>query len=106
MFGEAAERSIHDGGNETLAFFQDLFKAYFRASTPHDILANAEAVYREHNSKIRRIVPPERLLIYEFGSGWAPLCRYLGKKVPECGFPRLNDEASLREKIGDYRNER
>ncbi|KAK3385696.1 hypothetical protein B0H63DRAFT_544128 [Podospora didyma] len=60
-----------------------------------DDLANARArapgVYRRHYETLRRIVPRERLLEYRLGDGWAPLCEFLGKEVPDVEFPRVNE---------------
>ena len=48
--------------------------------------------YREHVEEVRRVVPPERLLVYDVKEGWEPLCRFLGRPVPAgVPFPRLND---------------
>lgn len=44
-----------------------------------------------HNAWVRRTVPPERLLEVDLASGWAPLCAFLGKPVPDEPFPRVND---------------
>lgn len=44
-------------------------------------------------------VPKERLLEYEFGSGWAPLCSFLEKEVPDVPFPRVNESAIMQEKV-------
>ncbi|KAJ7062577.1 P-loop containing nucleoside triphosphate hydrolase protein [Mycena amicta] len=59
----------------------------------------AKACFVEHYEHIRALVPRERLLEYEVGEGWAPLCEFLGKDVPEGKFPRTNDEAMFREKL-------
>lgn len=48
-----------------------------------------------------RVTPSERLLEHRLGSGWEPLCEFLGKPVPEgVPFPRVNDSGSLRELLG------
>jgi len=52
--------------------------------------ANAIAVFATHNDAVRRSVPPDRLLVYEPGQGWEPLCRFLGVAVPETPYPRVN----------------
>jgi hypothetical protein len=44
-------------------------------------------------------VPKERLLEYELGSGWDPLCAFLGKEVPDVLFPRANESAIMQEKV-------
>jgi hypothetical protein len=53
------------------------------------------ACYLEHNAEVRRLVPPGRLLEYQVGQGWEPLCAFLGVPVPQRPFPRLNDRATL-----------
>jgi hypothetical protein len=53
------------------------------------------ACYARHNDAVRREVPTERLLDYQVGQGWAPLCAFLGVPVPDAPFPHLNDRATL-----------
>lgn len=40
---------------------------------------------------VKRVVPPERLLVMNLNEGWQPLCKFLDKPVPQEPFPRLND---------------
>jgi len=47
-------------------------------------------VFTAHNEAVRREVPPGRLLVYETGQGWEPLCRFLGVAVPQAPYPRVN----------------
>ncbi|KAJ7246381.1 hypothetical protein C8J57DRAFT_1724795 [Mycena rebaudengoi] len=55
-------------------------------------------------AKIRMLVPPERRLEYKLGSGWEPLCAFLGVEVPDVDFPQANEakehsiEAEARQK--------
>lgn len=49
----------------------------------------------EHNSWVKRNVPPEKLLIMELGEGWEPLCRFLDMPVPNEPFPHVNDAKAL-----------
>lgn len=39
---------------------------------------------------IRGLVPKERLLEWYVEDGWGPLCKFLGKPVPDADFPRAN----------------
>ena len=55
--------------------------------------------YREHYALVRSTVPKENLLEYKLGSGWEPLCAYLGKDIPNVEFPKVNETASMREKM-------
>jgi hypothetical protein len=61
---------------------------------------HAIRVFTEHNDEVRRTVEPQRLLEYEVGQGWQPLCDFLGTPVPQQPFPRLNDTVSFRARAG------
>lgn len=44
-------------------------------------------------------MPRERLLEYELGSGWPPICKFLGKDVPDREeFPWAGESKLLEEK--------
>ena len=47
-------------------------------------------VYRRHNDEVRRVIPAERLLVYEVSEGWAPLCDFLGLPEPDGPMPKVN----------------
>jgi Sulfotransferase domain len=59
-------------------------------------------VYEEHNEAVRREVPADRLLVFEVGEGWQPLCDFLGVPVPAEPFPRLNNRATFARLIDDH----
>jgi hypothetical protein len=62
------------------------------------------AVYQAHLEEVRRTVPAERLLVFDVKEGWEPLCRFLGRPVPEdVPFPRLNDRLFFRRVIRGLR---
>jgi hypothetical protein len=44
----------------------------------------------EHANMIRGLVPKDRLLEWYIEDGWAPLCAFLGKPVPDVEFPHAN----------------
>lgn len=64
--------------------------------------SKARAAYLAHNTYVKRVTPPERLLLFKPEQGWEPLCKFLGKPVPECSFPNVNDAEVLNEKISLY----
>ena len=70
----ALERFLGYAG---LPVLQKSYLGYFRAKNKAEILEKARLVYHEHYERIRRLVPSERLLNYELGSGWKPLCDFL-----------------------------
>ncbi|KAF2730604.1 hypothetical protein EJ04DRAFT_585396 [Polyplosphaeria fusca] len=56
--------------------------------------SNREALkryYIKHYEHVRKNVPKDRLLEFQSADGWAPLCKFLGKSVPEGEYPRVND---------------
>lgn len=55
-----------------------------------DDRAAAVAAYERHNAEVAAGVAPDRLLVYEVGSGWEPLCDFLGLDVPNEAFPHSN----------------
>ncbi len=53
-------------------------------------------VFNQHIEEVKRVVPPERLLVYQVKEGWEPLCRFLDVPIPQNQpFPRLNDRAAF-----------
>lgn len=56
--------------------------------------------YMRHNEAVRAGVPDDRLLVWNAGDGWGPLCDFLGVDEPEEPFPHLNDRSSFREMVG------
>jgi hypothetical protein len=62
--------------------------------------AHAIEVFNRHNEDVKRVVPPDRLLVYEVREGWGPLCSFLGVPVPEGKpFPHVNDAEEFRLRI-------
>ena len=55
--------------------------------------------FRRHTEAVRAAIPPERLLIYEAGQGWEPLCAFLDVAVPEVPYPSENSTADFHARI-------
>jgi hypothetical protein len=53
----------------------------------HDKLIS---VFNAHNETVQRVIPKERLLVYEVSQGWGPLCEFLGVAAPEGPMPKVN----------------
>jgi hypothetical protein len=54
--------------------------------------------FAAHNQKVIDEVPPEKLLLYEPGQGWEPLCSFLNVPIPAADFPRVNSTEEFRER--------
>jgi hypothetical protein len=111
----------YESARQTIFFVRDAFPSWVRLLNPRMRLflrmvdrliwagtfqgrfedqSFAIAVFNRHNEQVRRVVPPERLLIYEVREGWGPLCAFLGVPVPDGKpFPHVNDAAEFRSRI-------
>ncbi|KAF8517196.1 P-loop containing nucleoside triphosphate hydrolase protein [Hysterangium stoloniferum] len=49
----------------------------------------------DHNARIKALIPPEKLLIYEVSDGWDKLVEFLGVPKPDLPFPHVNDTAQF-----------
>ncbi|HEX4467449.1 MAG TPA: sulfotransferase [Solirubrobacteraceae bacterium] len=56
----------------------------------------AVAAYERHNARVRASVEPGRLIEWQPGAGWEPICRALARAVPDAAFPRENSAAEFR----------
>ena len=61
---------------------------------------HAIGLYEKHNAEVAAAFDPDRLLAHELGDGWAPLCKHLGRSVPDQPFPRSNAEDEFHEFFG------
>lgn len=76
-------------------------RGWFASNSKSEMKAQAVPMYEKHYALVRNLTPPERLLEYRLGSGWEPLCEFLGKPVPiNVPFPSANDQKSLQETTG------
>jgi len=59
-----------------------------------------KAAYERHNEEVRAGVPSERLLEWQPGDGWEPLCAALDVPVPDAPFPHTNTTTEFRARAG------
>lgn len=81
-----------------LGMVVDMFDLRF---TPgwHDEAA-AVAAFEAHNAAVRAAIPPERLVEWQPGDGWGPLCEMLDVPVPDTDFPHVNTTEDFRAMAG------
>lgn len=58
-------------------------------------------IYEDHIARVTATIPPDRLLTYELGSGWEPLCAFLGCNVPSEPYPSGNRPEQFHQKIAE-----
>ena len=90
--GGAAARALLSDEGVPSAFFKS-FTGAFNAHL-HD-RAFMTDYFRRHTEAVIAAIPPERLLIYQAGQGWAPLCAFLGVPAPNQPYPAENDRAAF-----------
>jgi Sulfotransferase domain len=54
-----------------------------------------------HNDEVKRVVPAERLLVWQVTDGWEPLCEFLDVPVPAGPLPHENDRETFLERVTD-----
>ena len=60
----------------------------------------AIAGYERHNANVLETAPADRLVRYQPGDGWEPLCAALDLPIPDAPFPHTNTTAQFRERAG------
>ena len=59
---------------------------------------HAIGVFNRHIEEVKRTIPADRLLVYEVGSGWEPLCTFLGVPVPDEPYPSVNSTEDFKKR--------
>ena len=72
-----------------------------RARSPTATTSPAQLIeqMQRHNEQVSAAVPPERLLVWEVGEGWEPLCEFLGVPVPDEPLPHANDRETFLDRV-------
>ena len=60
---------------------------------------STKLIYYEHIESVKKIIPTDKLLIYNVKEGWGPLCEFLDVEVPGIPFPKVNDTAEMLRKF-------
>jgi len=55
--------------------------------------------FEAHNTQVQEVVPADRLLVWQPGDGWEPICQALDLPVPAEPFPRTNTTQEWRARI-------
>ena len=61
--------------------------------------SHAIEVFRQNTEHVKKVVPQERLLIFQASDGWEPLCEFLGVPVPEGPYPHVNEAAEMKRAV-------
>jgi len=62
--------------------------------------AATKAAYERHNAHVRATAPRDRLVDWQPGDGWEPICAALDLPVPDTPFPHVNTTDEFRAMTG------
>lgn len=65
----------------------------------------AVEVFEKHSAEVQKAVDADKLLVYQVGQGWEPLCEFLGVEVPSEEFPHINESANMSDTVDKVRSE-
>ncbi|WP_299052577.1 sulfotransferase family protein [uncultured Nocardioides sp.] len=89
----AAFRHYRDGDprDPMVPLFRSVFAGDFTdPDDPDDVMAG----YERRLADVRAAIPADRLVEWQPGDGWEPLCTALGVSVPDLDFPHENSRAA------------
>jgi len=90
---KAMQLSPEEGDNlGRKLIFQDTFNGDFGKE-------NAIRIFQKHNQEVKEYVPADKLLVYQVGDGWQPLCDFLELPEPEEEFPRVNSTEEFEQRF-------
>jgi hypothetical protein len=92
------DRSKMPGGPDP-TFMQGIFSRFTLD------YANPQAAmdaYEAHKRRVRESIPSHRLIEWQTGDGWGPLCRALGVPEPETPFPHANTTEAFRQRLAEF----
>jgi hypothetical protein len=98
-FESTRETILSEGIRELTALTPD--EAFFQATVYRDFIGHfgdrafVTSYFKRHIEEVVAAIPKERLLVYEVGEGWGPLCRFLGVPEPQTEFPHVNVRADF-----------
>ncbi|MEY2434727.1 MAG: hypothetical protein QOC92_4452 [Acidimicrobiaceae bacterium] len=101
----SARRTIFEvinSGAETNDEFHAMWMAiaHNRFTEHTDDREAAIAAYEQHNADVRATADPSRLVEWQPGDGWGPLCAALGVPIPDEDFPHVNTTDDFRAMVG------
>jgi hypothetical protein len=97
----AARALVNPDWQRFIDLMQPILFAPDGAIAGADIAGDTEfaAIMERWNERVRATIAPHRLLVWEPGDGWDPLCEFLEVQVPDGPVPRVNDTAAFKEGI-------
>ena len=54
-----------------------------------------ERTFNEWHELVKQKCPKDKFLLFDVREGWEPLCKFLGKPIPDMPFPNTNDTVQM-----------
>ncbi len=91
---------LRDGPPPGLGAWHEMWKAVMDSRFPVDVSdpGLAMAAYERHNATVRATIDPSRLIEWQPGDGWEPLCTALNLAVPDQPFPHANTRRQFQDR--------
>jgi hypothetical protein len=108
------DRESVGASDDMVGMVAGMFGRFIQSSRDTDPLAvyealhdadTAVAAYEAHNQRVRDSIPPSRLLEWQPGDGWGPICRALQRPVPDEPFPHANTAEDFQERLRERSRE-
>jgi hypothetical protein len=87
-----AVQAIRSGEGPAAAFFASFAGPFKDHLNDRAFLTE---YFQRHNEEVLATIPAGRLLVYEAGQGWEPLCEFLGVAPPAEPYPFENSRAEF-----------
>jgi hypothetical protein len=87
-----ALQAVKSGEGIAGTFFTGITKPFFDHIHDRDFMID---YFRRHNEEVLATIPAERILVYEAGQGWEPLCAFLGVAIPAQPYPSENSRGEF-----------
>lgn len=67
-----------------------------------DIPENRVQFYEDWNEFVKHKIPEDRLLVFNAKEGWEPLCKFLGKPIPDGPYPRAPNVTKMMQRLAIF----
>ncbi|MEM7219403.1 MAG: sulfotransferase family protein [Pseudomonadota bacterium] len=97
---DSASNTIFEITKRVEGPWREMLEKMFGRFTPDRADREAcRAAFEAHYAAVRARAPAERLVIWQPGDGWAPICAALDLPVPDVPFPHLNTKTEYVDNI-------
>lgn len=94
---QAMQRAFDDASTDWTSMASLMFERFGGEMSDKE---KSIAAFERHNADVRATADPKRLVDWQPGDGWGPICDALGVDVPDEPFPHTNTTEEFRAMMG------